>query len=186
MKASTTYQWITQHLEKALSSVAKPNEPFARLRKINHLSISHLRTPFIILLAILNSITFIFPQTCVSVTFLGCKYMQSDTSDSLFYFEFGDCFLCQAPPPPLVLSPLQDKTEYCMYITTHPLFSDSGIRKGDSSAKNRSCQLQLRGRYLSIRSYQYKPSIPHFKKTVGIIVTTIGRSDFWDYLGGQA
>ena len=32
----------------------------------------------------------------------------------------------------------------------------------------------------------YKPSIPHFKKTVGIIVTTIGRSDFWDCLGGQA
>ena len=87
---------------------------------------------------------------------------------------------------PWVLSPLQDKTEYCMYITTHPLFSDSGIRKGDSSAKNRSCQLQLRGRYLSIRSYQYKPSIPHFKNTVGIIVTTIGRSDFWDCLGGQA
>ena len=100
MKASATSQWITQHLEKALSSVAKPNQPFAR--KINHFSISHLRTPFIIFLAILNSITFIFPQTCVSVTFLGCKYMKSDTSNSLFYFEFGDCFLCQVlPPPPL-------------------------------------------------------------------------------------
>ena len=71
-----------------------------RLRKINHLAISHLRTPFIIFLAILNSITFIFPQTCVFVTFLGCKYMQSDTSNSQLYFQSGDCFISQSPPTP--------------------------------------------------------------------------------------
>ena len=80
---------------------------FSRLRKINYWSISHLRIPFIIFPAILYSSSFLFPKTCVFVTFFvvanTCSMIPLILSSifSLVIVFYAKLSSLPPPPPPL-------------------------------------------------------------------------------------